>query len=149
VVIVYVDPKDGPVEVARHPLSTPGRPQISDEHYPPRPSGPLGREPRPRNAFGQAFLALGDGAATWPTEAAGVGAPRIRQKMAEAVALAKLNGTAPVDQALGVAAVAGRFAESDLGPILAHDREAAPGDPRGASEDHTLQPGTGAWDRLR
>jgi hypothetical protein len=149
VVIVYVDPKSGPVEVARHPLSTPGRPQIADEHYPPRPAGPLGRIPHARNAEETAFLALGEGAATWLIEAAAVGAPRLRQRMAEAVALAKLHGSAPVDQALGACAAYGRFGESDLSALVAHLRDGASNEPLRASENHTLQPGTGAWGRLR
>ena len=149
VVIVYVDPKAGPVEVARHALSTPGRPQISDEHYPPRPSGPLGRVPRARNAEEAQFLSLGEGASTWLIEAAAVGAPRLRQKMAEAVALAKLHGTEPVDQALGACATYGRFGDGDLAALVGHLRDGAPAEPLRASEDHTLQPGTGAWERLR
>ena len=31
----------GPREVCRHPLTTPGRPSINDAHYPPRPAGAL------------------------------------------------------------------------------------------------------------
>ena len=34
-----------PREVARHRLTTPGRPAICDEHYPPRPAGALERQP--------------------------------------------------------------------------------------------------------
>lgn len=149
VVIVYVDPAAGPVEVARHLLSTPGRPRIAEEHYPPRPAGPLGRTPRARTAEEAAFLALGEGAVTWLIEAAAAGAPRLRQKMAEALSLAKLHGAQAVDQALGAAATYGRFGEGDLAGILDHLSGGAPGEPRRASEDHSLQPGTGAWGRLR
>ena len=46
-------------EVARHPLTTPGRPSINDEHYPPRPAGALERRPKPRSAEEHTFLALG------------------------------------------------------------------------------------------
>ena len=35
----------GPREVARHQLTTPGRPASDDEHYPPRPAGALERKP--------------------------------------------------------------------------------------------------------
>ena len=35
----------GAVEVARHLRSTPGTPRIDDAHYPPRPAGPLNRQP--------------------------------------------------------------------------------------------------------
>ena len=45
-VIVHADAPDGPREVARHQLTTPGRPSIHDEHYPPRPAGALERAPR-------------------------------------------------------------------------------------------------------
>ena len=47
-VVVHVDELQGPREVARHELTTPGRPSINDEHYPPRPAGPLERKPRAR-----------------------------------------------------------------------------------------------------
>lgn len=149
VVIVSVDPAAGPVEVARHLLSTPGWPRIAEEHYPPRPAGPPGRALRARTAEEAAFLALGEGAATWVIEAAAVGAPRIGQRMAEALSLAELHGAQAVDRALGAAATYGRFGDRDLAGILGHLSDAAPGEPRRASEDHSLQPGTGAWGRLR
>ena len=45
----------GAVEIARHQLSTPGTPRIDDAHYPPRPVGPLNKQPkaatRPRSSF--------------------------------------------------------------------------------------------------
>ena len=44
VVVTHVGPA-GPVEVARHPKSTPGNPSIQDEHFPPAPEGPLERTP--------------------------------------------------------------------------------------------------------
>ena len=44
-VVMHVDSPEGPREVARHELTTPGRPSIKDEHYPPRPAGALEREP--------------------------------------------------------------------------------------------------------
>jgi hypothetical protein len=149
VIIVHVDPAAGPVEVARHPLSTPGRPQIADEHYPARPAGPLWRVPTARTAEEAAFLALGDGASMWLVEAAAIGAPRLRQKMAEAVALAKLNGAVAVDEALGVAATYGRFGEDDLAGILGHLRGGAPQEELRASEQHSLQPGTRPWELLQ
>ena len=71
---------------------------------------------------------------------------RPRPKMAEAVALAALHGTATVDWALGHAAVMGRFAEGDVASIIAHQASAAPGAARRADEAHTLQPGTSAWE---
>jgi hypothetical protein len=138
---------DGPVEVARHARSVPGRPSIKDEHYPPRPPGALRRTPRARNGQETAFLSLGEGAATWLVEAAAAGANRIRTKMAEAITLAKLHGPAAVDRALGTAAAAGRFADGDLRAILDHQRHGSAVEPRRASETHSLQPGTGGWAR--
>src|SRR5205085_4063235 len=78
----------GAVEVARHRRSTPGHPVICDEHYPPRPPGPLGRQPKPTNAAEEAFLALGEGARLWLVEAASAGTSRIKVNMAEAGDLA-------------------------------------------------------------
>ena len=69
-----------------------------------------GPAPAPR----QAFLELGEGAARWLIEAAAAGAQRVRAKMARAVELAALVGAARVDQALGLAAITGRFADDDL-----------------------------------
>ena len=60
-VVVHADAPDGPREVARHSLTTPGRPSIHDEHYPPRPAGALERKPRARSADEQAFLPIGAG----------------------------------------------------------------------------------------
>ncbi len=82
----------------------------------------------------------------WLVEAGAAGARRVQAKMAEAVALAKLHGTARVSWALGHAAVYGRFAERDLPAILAHHAAAAPGAARHAGEGHTLQAGTAAWE---
>ena len=73
-------------------------------------------------------------------------ATRVRAKMADAVALAKLSGVEAVNWSLGHAAVYGRFAERDLASILRH--RAAGGDAAPAaraSEDHSLQAGTDAW----
>jgi hypothetical protein len=145
VVVVAVDPSAGAREVARHRRSTPGRPMIDDAHYPERPPGPLGRTPRPRTPEEQAFLGIGDGATQWLVEAASVGASRIRHKMAEAVELAKLYGPDALDRALGVAATCGRFSDGDLAAILAHDG-ASDGPTNHATEAHSLQQGTGAWE---
>jgi hypothetical protein len=72
-IVVHVDSPDGPREVARHALTTPGRPSIKDEHYPPRPAGGLERTPRARSREEQAFLALGSGAEQWLIRAAAEG----------------------------------------------------------------------------
>ena len=58
-IVVHVDGHQGPREVARHRLTTPGRPAICDEHYPPRPAGALERRPRARCIDEQAFLQIG------------------------------------------------------------------------------------------
>ena len=143
VAVVHCAPS-GPVEVARHQRSTPGRPMIDDAHYPPRPAGPLGRRPTPASAAEAEFLAIGDGARTWLVEAA-AGAGRMKVKMAQAVELARLHGCTRVDWALGCAAMFGRFTEGDLASILAAH---PPGQRRRADDAHSLQPGTAAWGRL-
>jgi transposase len=147
-VVTVIDP-DGPTEIARHPRGQRGRPQIRDEHYPPtHPGGralPTQRTPRAANAAEAAFLAIGDGAAAWLVEAAATGTTRMRAKMAEAVAFAKLHGAPVVDQALGAAALAGRFADPDLAAILTHQQTGAAGPATRASETHSLQPGTAGW----
>jgi hypothetical protein len=133
----------GAVEVARHRLSTPGTPRICDEHYPPRPPGALARQPRATNPDEAAFLAIGAGARLWLVEAGAAGTTRVKVKMREAVELAALQGAERVDWALGHAATFGRFADGDVASILA----AHPGgDTRSASDDHSLQGGTRAWD---
>lgn len=144
VVIVHVDER-GPLEVARHAVTTPGSPRLDDAHFPPAPPGVLSRTPRPRGGAEAAFLAIGDGAALWLTEAGAAGAARVRAKMAEAVELARLHGTAVVDRALGQAATAGRFADGDLAAILTHQATSATGPPNQASESHTLAQGTAGW----
>ena len=133
----------GATEVARHRLSTPGHPMIDDAHYPPRPAGPLGREPKATNPTEAAFLALGDGARTWLIEAGAAGATRVKAKMADAVELAVLHGPERVDWALGHAATFGRFGDGDTTSILgAHPAS----ETRRADEGHSLQDGTRAWE---
>ncbi len=144
IVVVHVGPT-GPVEVARHARATPGSPRLDDAHFPPQPAGPLARIPRAQSSAEAEFLAIGDGAALWLAEAGAAGASRVRAKMAEAVALAKLHGAGPVGWALGHAAVHARFGEGDLASILAHRASAAPGGARHASETASLQTGTAAW----
>jgi transposase len=142
VVATHVGPT-GAVEVARHLRSTPGTPRIDDAHYPPRPAGPLNRQPKATNATEAEFLAIGDGARMWLVEAATAGTARVKVKMADAVTLARLHGVERVDWALGHAATYGRFAEGDVASILA----AHPvGEHRSADDTHSLQPGTRAWD---
>lgn len=147
-IVTVVDP-EGAREIARHQRGHRGRPQIRDEHYPADHPGrralPGERTPKAVNPAEAAFLAIGDGAKAWLVEAAAAGASRVRSKMAEAVAFAKLHGPAAVDQALGTAALAGRFAENDLATILTHQQAGPTGAPVRASETHSLQPGTAGW----
>lgn len=145
VIVCHIGPA-GPVEVARHERTTPGNPRVDPAHFPPAPEGSLDRTPQPANTAEAEFLAIGDGAALWLKEAGAVGVGRVRAKMANAVALAKLSGVEAVNWALGHAAVYGRFAEGDLAAIVAHRAAAADGDHATASEDHSLQGGTRAWE---
>jgi len=145
VILTHLGPA-GPIEVARHALTTPGNPRVNPDHFPPAPETPLHRTPVPSRPAEAEFLALGAGAALWLTEAGANGVSRVRAKMADAVALAKLSGPEAVDWALGHAAVHGRFAEADLASILAHRAGAGPGEAHQANEDHSLQPGTSAWE---
>jgi hypothetical protein len=149
-VVVHADGPGGAREVTRHELTTPGRPRIRDEHYPPRPPGALERRPRAGNPAEAEFLGIGEGAVEWLTRAAAVGASRVRRKMAEAVDLAKLHGTETVDEALRVAAAAGRFGDGDLASILAHHRSAQvielPRRDERRSEARSLQRSTAAWE---
>jgi hypothetical protein len=149
-VVIHVDGPAGPREVARHRLTTPGRPSIQDAHYPPKPAGALERRPRARSDEERLFLGLGDGAEAWLIKAGAAGAQRVRRKMAEAVDLAKLHGTAEVDRALRRCADAGRFGDGDLAAILTHQQQAAgeliPFPAR--SEDHSLQRSTRSWEGI-
>ncbi len=147
-IVVSTSGPDGPREVARHQLTTPGRPSIQDEHYPPRPEGALARRPRARNQDERAFLAIGDGAERWLRRAAGEGVPQLRRKIAEAIDLSKLHGKPAANRALEACARAGRFADGDLARILAHQQQAGDGElilfPRG--EESSLQASTKAWE---
>lgn len=148
IVIVHVGP-GGPVEVARHARATPGSPRMDDAHFPPAPAGALDRAPKAKSVDDAAFLALGDGARLWLSEAAAAGTTKMRLKMAQALALAKLFSATEVDWALGHAGVHARFAESDLASILDHHHaSAAAGPTHRATEDHSLTQGTNGWAAL-
>lgn len=144
VVITHGGPA-GPVEVARHLVTEPGSPRVEDAHYPPAPPGALTRTPKARTTAEAQFLGIGDGAGLWLAEAAAAGTSRVRAKMAQAVQLAALHGAAATDRALGQAAAAGRFAETDLAAILAHQASAAEGEPSRAGEHASLAQGTAGW----
>lgn len=145
VVIVHVGP-DGPVEVARHRRARPGSPKIADDHF---PDHDVDKVPgdytiKPASVFEAEFVKIGEGARAWLLEAAAVGTARMRQKMAEAVALAKITDTDRVDHALGTAAIHHRFATGDLASILnatgntSQVTHAAP-------ESSSLTQGTSGW----
>jgi hypothetical protein len=74
---------------------------------------------------------------------------RIRAKMARALQLSAVLGVERVDEALGLAAIAGRFAEDDLASICDHlASRGQPDDVVVADETHSAQPGTSGWGRL-
>jgi hypothetical protein len=106
----------------------------------------LERSPRAARADEEAFLQIGAGAEAWLIAAAAAGASRVRRKLAEAVDLAKLHGCAEVDEALRAAADAGRFADGDLGAILAHRGGEVITFPARASEQQSLQRSTATWE---
>jgi len=143
-VVIVAGVGSSAVEVARHPLVERGHASIFDEHYPERTRHPLERLPRATKASEAAFLALGDGATLYLVEAAATGTRRIERKMAEAVTLSCLHGAAVVDRALGVAAMAGRFAEGDLESIIVHASGAPPAAVVPPAE-HSLAAGTAGW----
>jgi transposase len=143
IVIVHHGPS-GPIEVARHGRARPGSPAIIDEHFPgTRTRIPGDYAVKARSAGEAEFLAIGEGAKTWLLEAAAAGTARMNVKMAEAVTLAKIAGTAEVDKALGNAAVHGRFAHPDLASILNANIQRTTA--HSADETRSLTQGTGAW----
>ena len=145
-VVVTALERDGAREVARHEVTTAGNPRYVDEHFGPAPEGPLNRTPRAGTAAEAAFLSIGDGAGLWLTEAAAAGTSRVRVKMAEAVTLSALHGVATVDQALGRAAVSGRFGEGDLASIISYEASAPAEFFNRADEEASLQSGTSVWE---
>jgi len=65
----------------------------------------------------------------------------------EAVDLAKLHGSGPVNEALERCASYGRFADGDLASILAHQQSATVIPlPTRASENASLQRSTRSWE---
>lgn len=148
--VICAKTASGLAEIARHRLSTPGNPRIDLAHYPEHPQDPTGM-PRPpktqaRTVAESAFLAIGPGANAWLIEAAAAGAQRVRTKMKDAVELAALVGVAAVDEGLGIAATAGRFADGDLLSIVTHRASGANAAALTvADETHGLQPGTSSW----
>jgi len=146
-VVIVAGEGSGATEVARHPHLGAGQASICDDHYAERTRHPLRREPRATKASEAAFLGLGEGARLYLVEAAAGGVRRIERKMAEAVTLAALHGVQVVDRALGIAAMAGRFAEGDLESIIVHASGAAKM-PSSPPPEHSLAVGTAAWSAL-
>jgi len=145
-VVIVAGEGSGAIEAARHPRLGPGQASICDEHYSGPRRGPLARQPRPTSRSEHEFLGLGEGAKLYLVEAAAVGARRIEARMAEAVTLSALHGVDVVDRALGTAAMAGRFAQGDLGSIIVHGAQARP--LGGAAPEHSLAAGTAMWSAL-
>jgi hypothetical protein len=147
-VIIVAGEGSGAKEVARHRTVAPGGSSICDEHYPERTREPRERRPRPTSRSEEQFLALGEGAKRYLVEGAATGARRLEARMAEAVCLAALHGAGQVDEALGLAAMAGRFWEGDLESILVH----AAGElvvRSGSPDEHSLAQGTSSWSNYK
>jgi hypothetical protein len=142
-VVIVATGEEGAKEVARHPVAAKGQMTLNDGHYPPRRTSPA-RSPRPTSALERDFLALGEGARRYLVEAASSGAHQIHERMREAIAFGRVVDRGVLDEALGLAALAGRFEAGDLSSIVSIRREPL----RRISEDHSLQPGTAAWARL-
>ena len=146
VIVTHVGPT-GPVEVARHEVTTPGNPRLRRRPFPARTGRTAAAAPRwPPTPPRPSSWPSGPGAALWLTEAGAAGVRRVRAKMADAVALAKLC-TAP-RRSTGRWGTPRCTAASPTRPGL-HRRPPArriAGEAHQASEDHSLQPGTSAWE---
>ncbi|MEV4124876.1 hypothetical protein [Nocardia sp. NPDC049707] len=69
--------------------------------------------------------------------------------MTRALKLAAVTGPEAVDEALGVAAVAGRFDDGDLASILDHlAKFSGLAEVVRADEAHSVQSGTAGWGRF-
>lgn len=141
-IVITAEVGDAATEIARHVVVGRGEASIVDAHYPPRRDTPE-RVPKATNPFEESFLKIGPGAERWLIEAAGQGTRGVTTRMGEAVGLTDVWGRDLVDEALGLAATVGRFAEGDLESILAARRAEPTPPPVGFS----LQAGTAAWAR--
>ena len=130
-------------EVARHKASERGQITLRDDHYPDRPSGPE-RPAKPTSRKEAEYLAIGEGAKRYLAEMAAAGERHLDQRLEEAIELSQKTDRGHLDEALGLAALAGRFDDGDLVSILRPRREPR----RRIGEDHSLQPGTAGWARL-
>jgi transposase len=140
VVIVAMEDA-GAKEVARHRAGTSGDLVICDAHYPPRRATPE-RAPKATNATEEAFLALGEGARRYLAEMAANGVRGITERMDEVLDLSRSLDRGPLDEALGLCALSGRFEVGDLASVLS----TRPGPLHRIGEEHSLQPGTKAWE---
>ena len=146
-VVIVSGEGSGATEVARHDLLGAGGASIVDAHYRERPADPLHRQPKATKVAEAVFLALGEGAKLYLTEAAACGTRKIETRMAEAVTLASLHEPSAVDTALGTAAMAGRFRAGDLESILVHRAGGAVG-ALVPPPEHSLAQGTQMWSAL-
>jgi transposase len=142
-VVITASDQNGAREVARHQVAGKGQLTLSDEHYPERPAHPE-RAPKPTTPAEAEFLAIGEGAKRYLAEMAATGERHLDERMRDAVSMSSSVDRGQLDEALGLAALAGRFAPGDLASILASRREP----PRRIGESHSLQPGTASWARL-
>lgn len=142
-VVITASDVNGAREVARHQVAPKGQLTLVDEHYPERSPGPI-RTPKANSGSEATFLAIGEGAKRYLAEMAATGERHLDERMAEATTLSDTTDRGRLDEALGIAALAGRFAAGDLVSILAARKEPR----RRIGEDHSLQPGTSGWARL-
>ena len=142
-VVITATDVNGAREVARHRVAAKGQITLIDDHYPERPSGP-DRAPKAMTASEADFLAIGEGARRYLAEMAATGERHLDERMAEAIALSHTTDRGRLDEALGLAALAGRFAPDDLVSIIGSRKEPR----RRIGEGHSLQPGTSGWARL-
>jgi hypothetical protein len=140
-VVIVAAETTGAREVARHRAGSSGDLIIDDRHYPPRRVSPE-RAPKASNAQEEAFLALGVGARRYLAEMAANGVRGITERMDNALVLSRSVDRGLLDEALGLCALSGRFEAGDLASVLA----ARPGPLHRIGEEHSLQPGTKAWE---
>lgn len=119
---------------------------MCDAHFPSAPAGALDRTPKPTNAAEVEFLALGDGARLWLAEAAAAaaGTTKMRLKMVQALALAKLFDATQIDavihQALGSAQSVLNVG-ADAGSYEPVDRNVLAVEPSAAMRAHRIAAG--------
>jgi hypothetical protein len=109
--------RQGPAEVARHRVVSPGEVAIADAHYGgPRPQPR--RAVRPRTAAEVAFLGLGSSAEAFLRAAAAAGTARLEAELREIAVLVDAWGREPVATALDRATRFRRFKAADVRAIL-------------------------------